>query len=732
MNASWNISSSLAPNPNKLLQLLRSYSKEGPTTTIPRLLKSSDPSATAGDLRTLISLLVKGEGNEELNLLMNGNEMTFLQKDEVKELLPPTANLTSTPEGFPLRTEGYLGLNHPNLQFHQALHHLLSNGTPPPQLNVTSRTNVVNVFVLNVLPAPAYSHGSSPPLRVPEEIKPIIKLEEDKLHNTNGNNNNKPIAVPFWPVMMSTKGYKSSEVSTSTSPSPSSTSPLVPFLGQGGQEGDKVNILELLPGDLNSFTKVQWGLQQESENNNNQNNKNPLQDFLPDRSRDPQGQGEKSKEEEEGSSKIPAFLLLHRGGPQGSLLNNNKSSLLPAPSSSYLKRSTTPLPPELAHLEWIFRNEKPPKPNVPKKDPVKNFNGPLRPGTLGSVLGGSSSSIEDSSRGDATMEMEESKNSLGGVAFEIPQLSFSSKLIESTTSTKSPISSSIFAASLLQSNLSSSTNNNSSTPPPPSPPAFSKFGIKIPPGGFNDTDELPHNRLRRVMTALGYSAIPTLAAGAAATWPYWIPLVVTGRRRRRSPEPLTFKSSLPSYSPLHLKEVKADEGDSSGEKWTKIAVFNSKEEDLPLTSEISHSPRKPLVIYNISSSSSDSSNEDVPLLKNFLKNVLSNEFTSTTPPPPPPTPSLSHFNNPPYKIKSPNENEADELSFESFFGVSPSPKHPSFKNKNRPLVITTKGPTTTNDRNDLIETIRSGRDAYVKAALLSLWFPIFAANGGAL
>ncbi|CAG7823422.1 unnamed protein product, partial [Allacma fusca] len=43
------------------------------------------------------------------------------------------------------------------------------------------------------------------------------------------------------------------------------------------------------------------------------------------------------------------------------------------------------------------------------------------------------------------------------------------------------------------------------------------------------------DRIRRLMIALGYSAIPTLAAGAAATWSYWIPLVATaasGRRRR--------------------------------------------------------------------------------------------------------------------------------------------------------------------------------------------------------
>ena len=55
----------------------------------------------------------------------------------------------NTPVGFPLHGSEFLNLQHPNLQFHQMLHKLVTNGSIPTSINATTKTNIINIFVLN-------------------------------------------------------------------------------------------------------------------------------------------------------------------------------------------------------------------------------------------------------------------------------------------------------------------------------------------------------------------------------------------------------------------------------------------------------------------------------------------------------------------------------------------------------------------------------------------------------
>ncbi|CAL8111375.1 unnamed protein product [Orchesella dallaii] len=690
-------------------------------------------------------------------------------------------NVPSTPDGFPLTGTGFLNLHHPNLQFHQALHHLIVNGTAPTSINATTKTNVINIFVINFKEndheTGGYPPGISPinqsPLRInikpqqaqrpkppfPIDIKPILIESVSPTPDPSLFFHSKMGLAEAVAAATDNQNYEFDDNIANESPSmipekyyaPSRNSAAGTLVPLGRPHSDKINIFDLLPGDIGTATAVQYAPGVEIGDKDQTHNHNQTMptihisdsklstvkpatvpytdyfaDFLPDRSRDPGNEKPHQPQESENLSEhdILSFLA---------------SSRIPVttPSTAAAVDTFTSLPPSLAHLEWIFKNQPPPKPQIPQSTLLKR---------KGTTTSGETGSIEEADVGsDSMMEQDETSNAPfhGGTTQELVE--YLLKLQNVTKSTDFNLLESNYtiipnkqpmdigdAVNLtkIQDNASDSEEHQI-IEYTTKPPAFWKFGSKIPLGGFSNANEAINNRLRKVMTAFGYSALPTLAAGAAATWPYWVPLVAAGRRRRRrSPfsqdekfSEIVLRNSSPlsklmtaessnslgkngtttstnlrsSNRQLLSKSTKNNRREGVGEqKWIKVDVITtsnpfvasssspsliSTSSPTLLRSEMNSHPHHHYnqqhptengtsfhsLTYNslrTKNNKNDSNNRfnmqdynvdnstqkqrlsqhqlDLPLLKNFLKNVLYNEFSmSTSAPPLLHSPSLS-------------------------------------------------------------------------------------------
>lgn len=559
----------------------------------------------------------RDQGDDIMQVIGNKNGMMGQQENN---------DVPATPDGFPLSGNGFLDLHHPNLHFHQALHQMVVNGSKPSNINATTKTNIINIFVINFKEIKEGATGANqqaagvnqsplrinikpsprPQYHIPKLPFPIKSGVIESLSQTTPN----PLAYLDPSLIFNKKmglaaggsdeddENEGAGMSTEKNYEPSKHFDMDRF---ALSNPDKINIFDLLPGDLGTVTAVQYApgvdadstTDTETNKNHNNNNKNttishlPLTDiykhnnsnanammmpatmgsygdyfadFLPDRSREPPG-----------SENIKPFYNENINEHDIlSILTSRRPTPTPSSSSSgtggdHIISSDAKLPPSLAHLEWIFNNQPPPKPQVSEDDIFKRKGETNMDGDIGN---GSDSMMEPDETSNSPVYHGSTTQELIEYLLRLQNVSHlpvdSNGISENTTalideqlnSTTNPsfmstnMTNSVDHTGHAQHNLgdgkSSKTNGTiSSSINDNGPiveyttksPAFWKFGNKLPLGSFStsnaNTDEALNNRLRKLLTAFGFSALPTLAAGAAATWPYWVPLVATGRRRRR-------------------------------------------------------------------------------------------------------------------------------------------------------------------------------------------------------
>jgi hypothetical protein len=650
----------------------------------------------------------------------------------------PYLTTSSSPDGFPLTGNGFLNLNHPNLQFHQALHHLVANGSAPTSITATTKTNVINIFVLNFNPAlsPTVANITETMMKVPHAVTAAAPEEAEEYE------------VPLRPpVVYSLHNYRHKPPSiitrhdvTSSTPRPSLQSQALFFNKMGlpseGDEEDgakatdmdkiitsqsrpqrykpfidvtsshgtpyvavspssttyrsapapdptteRVNILDLLPGKMDAFTHV--------EKFGGANQKPPPHLTGQD--------GSQEVVEPEMLDKEAAELftyLIHAEKEQMHESSSSSSSTTMRPwikaRTSTTKTTEKPssadsllLPPEFSHLSWILNQQPPPKPHVGLTASNLGTKGKPTP---------DSNSEEDYEYDESTSSLEDKEPSfLQPPSFHI---NFNKRVgeprrNESETSRplpidKRPLYEQILTSSVMNFTIpkqNATTQLRLSATARPKPKRKASIFKRRPSQLLNKESLLNpevKQRVRKFMAALGYSALPTLAAGAVATWPYWVPIVATGRKRRSpNPNSTTTTNSPPNdpapaarselnlsldqfagkLSPSSSIEFGREGGELKMESGTDGPRRRKEDEDRALVGGYPLDEKwiRVEVITTESSSPTSKANsksggvlrgkdnrqfvngesQDVPLLKNFLKNVLSNEWNiSTTTPSP--------------------------------------------------------------------------------------------------
>lgn len=650
-------------------------------------------------------------------------------------------NAPSVPDGFPITSPDYLGLHHPNLQFHQALHQMIVNGTVPTSINATAKTNIINIFVIN------FKENNRDGNNGEVAVASSVPQQQHQQQSQSPLLNLSPFRISIKPTPKPSKvplpiDFKLFEALAS-SPRPTVTDPSYLYSfnnkmglaasattaeddekedggGVGGltsekfynhdenfdmdqpdlPNAEKINIFDLIPGDIGTATAVHYApsvstshealtipIYGNNGGNNGRNNASASStgittnnhsnfgvmpptappsdyflDFLPDRSREPPVNGKpygNHPTHNNNDQTRDDILSLLTSGKFEPMLNHSSQSQTPLLAPA-VQHDDVVIPPSLAHIQWIFKNQPPPKPVVSSE-------------TIFKRKGQEESAIDDDmniSTSDSIMEPEETSNSPlsyyhGGSTQDL--VDFLLRLQNVSKPSTSHINN--FLENGVNGHVGShnSTQKRNITTPVKSneivyttKKPFWKFGTKIPVGSLTSgTDEVMNNRLRRLVTALGYSALPTIAAGAAATWPYWVPLVA-GRKRRSALFSKRRASRIHQrgkarqvlattpVDPELTKEARMEEGPD--QKWVKVVVITTAKPFTSTSTEETtnfHYTQAPLSISPLSNNTSSSSADyvlrkkqshphtqhhqlDVPLLKNFLKNVLYNELNLST------------------------------------------------------------------------------------------------------
>ena len=780
----------------------------------------------------------------------------------------------SVPNGFPLASASYLNLHHPNLQFHQALHHLLANGTAPMSINTTVKTNIINVFVLNFngqqeeegadiekkrqqeLLTSFHSHSTMPPQKNKEDQQaahrhPPPEHEQEQLHLEAVTTGIKEEQLPstttaglmpsnFKPILIekaqesplvfydkigvlsapapSSHKYKSPTLSSTTDKPSSSESP-------NDKITERVNLLELLPADLNAFKKVSHDDQAEEEPDLT----SEAHKILTTLTREPQGNKKDG----------------HLHGIHHHHHHAHESADSSRPVHVYVKT-----PSAVPHLWLLHQNkneDKQDETSLPDYDDpefpedIISYGGTAPPAPDPAILDMYDDSPLSATMAPLTTDSSSTPSAVKKVPFyalrnnQTVTNPFLQNHPPSTMPHHSTKENSSNASNNNDHNKTNGSNYYNHTKNQISPSAASVIyknatstdPLAVPSTSSDDgSDTNLRNRVRKFITALGYSALPTIAAGAAATWSYWVPLVATaaGKKRRKrhntqsnskrltttatvGSQPTAFvppnkllqqvvnkaieftesEQSLPSSfhanAPAEESTMKKPksiqtftnspssssspttfydkskasnlspnlEGTEDEAKWIRVEVITESSLSSPLSSSSPtlpshhlyltkthhHQPhlhhRNPLsTTYNnkpiMSSGTSDNvphvsysstyansqqqttTKKDLPLLKNFFKNVISSEWnmttTTTTRKPTNLSPVLKR---PDYLLNSQDDPEKIKVMVKQDSSSDVNDDKESLKRKK-------------------LESLAKAQQSYASAVLLPLWFPILFGN----